>query len=160
MHMVIIEYIWKRVSEVHLETGGGVAEVCSPGCVVPSALSHVWLFCRYVASRVFPVWPPKCSLSAGLYSGVWSPLCFGFLSFLCVKVAICACSPHCLCNPCRPQTLAPFVCTFCEARKEVIWNPIQTRAGKYIFMHFTTLAGTQIYSTHTHIDKRLWLSHT
>lgn len=93
---------------VHLEAGGMQQKCAGRGDVLPSALNHVWRGLPSLALQGH----------AACRAALWRllPLCFGFLGFLCVKVAICANSLLCLCHPCRPQPLLGlFVCTFCAA---------------------------------------------
>lgn len=127
-----VQCIWKLT---------GTKQKCAGlGYGLPSALNNVWRLSRYAGFVVLPSLALQVQSPRGVALWSLAPLCFSFLGFLCVKVAICANSLHCLCNPCRPQ---PLLAPWHEMR--LCQNPIQTRAGNYI--HALYIAYTLIYST-------------
>lgn len=104
MHMGIIEYMWKSLRYrspsgnwqdiIEVEVCG--AWLCPPP---PPCPVHVWPLSSSVVIWVYPVRSYKCGLPAEPLCGVWSGFLMGSWGFLCVNVAICANSLHCLCNP-------------------------------------------------------------
>ena len=124
-----------------------IAEVCAGlGYVVPSALNHVWRRSTYAAVGVYPVWPYKCSLPAGLHCRVCSPWvlvswAFFVLNWPSVQTACFVCVTPAGLSHCSPPLCARLV----RHVRRLCQNPIKTRAWIYTQQkHFFFLPWVQV----------------